>query len=153
MLGLNECYRREGVRLCETRPLAEAASERMLGELILSPPQSFGTRELLRFGKFHTAFASGWMQGSGARGAAMFRRYEKGFPLSDHADWPSLLRTISESGAREVYVAHRDDYVLVKHLKDLGLKADLVSALTPGASPELPETPDLLGLFQPTLPN
>lgn len=164
MLGLNECYRNEGVRLAGTRPIAEVSSERMLGELILAPPQSFGTRELLRFGKFHTAFASGWMQGSGGPkhtasfATSMFKRYDRGFPLSDHADWPSLLKTISETGARTVYIAHREDQVLVKHLKDSGLKAALVSALRPTqGNANVPisseETPDLLGLFPPSLPN
>jgi putative mRNA 3-end processing factor len=122
MLGINECYRREGVKLAEYRPLAEANGS--AGELVLAPPQCFGTKELLRFGRFRTAFASGWMQGSG------FRRYDRGFPLSDHADWPSLLRTIEETRAHTVYVAHRDDHVLVKHLKQKGLKAALVTALS-----------------------
>jgi putative mRNA 3-end processing factor len=125
MVGINECYLREGVRLAPFRPIASVPEdERTLGELILAPPQCFGTRDLLRFGKFRTGFASGWMQGSG------FRRYDRGFPLSDHADWPSLLRTIEETGARAVYVAHRDDHVLVRHLKDRGLKAGLVTALS-----------------------
>ncbi len=121
MLGINECYRKEGVKLAEYRPVA-SAPEHPLGELVITPPQTFGTKEWLRFGRFRTAFASGWMQGS-------FRRYDRGFPLSDHADWPSLLRTIAETRARTVYVAHRDDDVLVKHLKQKGLKSALVTAL------------------------
>jgi putative mRNA 3-end processing factor len=125
MVGLNQCYLSEGVKLAPTRPLAQVGSdERILGELILAPPQSFGTKELLRLGRFHTAFASGWMQGSN------LRRYDRGFPLSDHADWPSLLKTIDESRAKNVYVAHRDDHVLVAHLREKGLKAGLVGELS-----------------------
>jgi putative mRNA 3-end processing factor len=124
MVGLNECYLKEGERLAPTRGIDQiSAGESLKGELILAPPQSFGTRDLLRFGRFHTAFASGWMQGSN------FRRYDRGFALSDHADWPSLLDSIERSRAKRVYVAHRDDHVLVKHLNDRGWKAALVGAL------------------------
>ena len=43
---------------------------------------------LRRFGERSTAFASGWMQ---LRGARRRGGYDRGFVLSDHADWPGLL--------------------------------------------------------------
>ena len=56
-----------------------------------------------RFRAPQTAFASGWMA---VRGARRRRGYERGFVLSDHADWQGLIRTVLESGARTVYVTH-----------------------------------------------
>lgn len=121
---LNEAYRAQGVRLAPTRCLSEVTpGERLRGELILAP-QSFlkGDQAAILGDDYRTAFASGWM----ARGAGGF---DKGFLMSDHADWHGLLRTVKESGARSVYVQHRGRGALVRHLKTLGLRAFPDSAL------------------------
>ena len=53
------------------------------------------------------------------RGARRRRGYERGFVLSDHADWRGLIRTIRESGARKVYVTHGQNEVLTKYLREV----------------------------------
>ena len=40
------------------------------------------------------------------RGVRRQRAYDRGFVLSDHADWPALLATIAETGASRVLATH-----------------------------------------------
>jgi len=47
--------------------------------------------------------ASGWMQ---VRGHRRRRGADRGFVLSDHVDFPSLLRAINETGATRVIATH-----------------------------------------------
>ena len=68
-----------------------------------------------RFRAPQTAFASGWM----ASRARRRRGYERGFVLSDHADWQGLIRTVLESGARTVYVTHGQSDVLARFLRNV----------------------------------
>jgi putative mRNA 3-end processing factor len=58
--------------------------------------------------------------------------YDHGFVMSDHADWSDLVRTVVETGARRVYVQHRGNGALVKHLRTLGLDAHPDSELAQG---------------------
>jgi putative mRNA 3-end processing factor len=116
--GLTDCYRAQGVKLAPTVCLSEVAPTRKLrGELFLAPQSFLKTEQADLLGKdYRTAFASGWMA-QGTRG------YDHGFTMSDHADWDDLVRTVQETGARRVYVQHRGNGALVKHLKTLGLEA------------------------------
>jgi putative mRNA 3-end processing factor len=66
-----------------------------------------------RFTAPQTAFASGWMQ---IRGARRRRGYERGFVLSDHADWNGLVRTADDSGAKRVLVTHGQESALARYL-------------------------------------
>jgi len=73
-----------------------------------------------RFGKESTGFASGWMQ---IRGNRRRRGYDRGFVVSDHADWDGLLRSVKESGASRIYVTHGDGDALVRYLRESGYDA------------------------------
>ncbi|HVJ64027.1 MAG TPA: ligase-associated DNA damage response exonuclease [Bdellovibrionota bacterium] len=133
-----ECYRREGIALAETRVIDDAAiaSGELRGSLLLAPPSYAGSEELARqVGPLETAFASGWMSG---KGRWQGRAPQKGFVISDHADWPALLRTVEECGAKEVYVMQRGRGALVRHLRASGLSADSIEALRSksGADPQ-----------------
>lgn len=116
---LNDCYRAEGVKLAPTICLS-TIREPLRGELILAP-QAFLRSDQARLlgGRYETAFASGWM----AKGPSFRHNYDRGFVMSDHADWNDLVRTVRESQAKRVYVQHRGNGALVKHLRDLGLHA------------------------------
>ncbi len=117
-------YREGGVVLPETATVVESAPRRrdaFAGELILAPPSAGGTPWMKRFGAHETAFASGFMR---VRGARRRRSYDRGFVLSDHADWPALLATIAETGARRVRVTHGYSEELARHLRERGLEAD-----------------------------
>ena len=49
--------------------------------------------------------------------------YDRGFVLSDHADWPGLLGAIGATGAQRVIVTHGNAPVLVRYLREHGLHA------------------------------
>ena len=59
------------------------------------------------------------------RGLRRRRALDRGFALSDHADWPGLLRTVRDSGARQVYVTHGQSTVLAHYLREVeGVSAE-----------------------------
>ena len=76
---------------------------------------------LRRFGAdAQTGFASGWMQ---VRGNRRRGGYDRGFVLSDHADWPGLLQAIGATGAQRVIVTHGSSNAMVRYLREQGLQA------------------------------
>ncbi len=119
---LTACYREQGIKLASVRTIGQ---EPLRGELLLAP-QSFlqSPQAALLGNNFETAFASGWVETR--RGS-----YDKGFLLSDHADWDDLVRTVQETKAKRVYVQHRGNGALVRHLRSLGLEAFPDSELKP----------------------
>ena len=110
-------YRETGIAMTPSRPVSEIPKkESLAGRLILAPPSAHRSSWMRRFRSPQTGFASGWMA---VRGARRRRGYERGFVLSDHADWPGLIRTIRESGAGKVYVTHGQSEVLAKYLREV----------------------------------
>jgi len=73
-----------------------------------------------RFGNYSDAFASGWMQ---LRGTRRRRGVDRGFVMSDHADWPGLQQAIAGTGAERVMVTHGSVAVMVRWLGENGLEA------------------------------
>ncbi len=109
-------YRQAGVPMTPSRPVSELPrKDPLAGRLILAPPSAHRSAWMRRFRSPQTAFASGWMA---VRGARRRRGYERGFVLSDHADWQGLIRTVLESGARTVYVTHGQSDVLARFLQE-----------------------------------
>jgi putative mRNA 3-end processing factor len=130
LLPLTEIYRAEGV---EMLPLENATDtghpDDFAGELVLAPPSSLATSWVKRFKDHRAAFASGWMR---VRGIRRMRGYDYGFVMSDHVDWPGLLRTIEETGASRVLATHGKTDILVRHLRELGLDADALETAFEG---------------------
>lgn len=123
---ITECYRAEGIALCDTEVLDEARmreGEVAPGSLIVAPPQVERAGWGERLGPYVSAFASGW-QAPGSRFGD-----REGFVVSDHADWPALLKTIEETGAQRVYVQHRGTGALVRELRARLIEAYPVKAL------------------------
>jgi putative mRNA 3-end processing factor len=119
--ALLDAYRDEGIALAPTVAVGpRRKGESFAGELIIAPPSAFGSPWLRRFGDAGTAFASGWMR---VRGNRRRRGFERGFVLSDHADWPALLRTIEQTGARRVLATHGYSDALARYLREIGLAA------------------------------
>jgi putative mRNA 3-end processing factor len=123
-------YRAAGVRMLPTLLVAETRKGRSFaGELILAPLTARGLPWMKRFGDFESAFASGSMR---IRGQRRRRAFDRGFALSDHADWPGILRTVRESGARQVLATHGHRDALARHLREEGLLADSIGTAQPG---------------------
>ena len=122
-------YQEAGVDMVQTRPVSELdRKDPLKGRLIIAPPSAYRSAWMRRFKEPQTAFASGWMT---VRGARRRKGYERGFVLSDHADWNGLLKTIKESEAKQVYVTHGQDDVIAKYLREIeGIKADPLESLS-----------------------
>jgi putative mRNA 3-end processing factor len=138
--AVNAAYRAAGVALPETCRLEAldtqggpgrqawpgwhgAGSAALRRVLVVAPPAAQGSPWTRRLGDCSDAFASGWMQLRGAR-----RRHgvDRGFVLSDHADWPGLQRAISATQASRVIVTHGYEAVMVRWLQQQGLEAGSV---------------------------
>ena len=118
---LNAAYRAAGVALPATRLVTDVSDQASLRRaLVIAPPSVQGSPWLKRFGDYSDAFASGWMQ---LRGARRRRSVDRGFVLSDHADWPGLQRAITATGAQRVIVTHGFEAVMVRWLTEQGLQA------------------------------
>lgn len=118
---LNAAYRAAGVPLPPTRLAAEVDDKALLQRaLVIAPPSAQGTPWLKRFGEYADAFASGWMQ---LRGTRRRQGVDRGFVLSDHADWPGLQQAIAATGASRVIVTHGYEAVMVRWLAGQGLQA------------------------------
>lgn len=118
--SLVEAYREAGVAMLPT--LAPEATRRAsyAGALVLAPPSAAGSTWMRRFGEAATGFCSGWMR---VRGDRRRRGYDRGFVLSDHADWPSLLRTFRDTGARRILLTHGHTETMCRYLREQGIDA------------------------------
>ncbi|MFM1814733.1 MAG: hypothetical protein RLZ98_1428 [Pseudomonadota bacterium] len=96
----------------------------LAGALIVVPPAAMDAANLKRFGDVSTAFASGWMA---LRGIRRRRSIDRGFVLSDHADWPALGEAIRATGAERVYVTHGYTQVYCRWLVEQGYDARVVT--------------------------
>ncbi|HEX4681273.1 MAG TPA: ligase-associated DNA damage response exonuclease [Gemmatimonadaceae bacterium] len=127
---LNGDYRAAGVRLASTRYAGDLPrGHDFSGSLIIAPPSASGSTWLRRFGEISTGFASGWMR---LRGARRRRAVDRGFVLSDHVDWPSLLAAVDGTGAERVWVTHGTREPLVRLLSERGIESRAVSSLWKG---------------------
>jgi putative mRNA 3-end processing factor len=57
------------------------------------------------------------------RGTRRRRGVDRGFVLSDHADWPGLLSAIAATGAESIRATHGSTAVLVRWLREQGVQA------------------------------
>ncbi|MBA1274504.1 ligase-associated DNA damage response exonuclease [Stutzerimonas azotifigens] len=119
---LNRVYREAGVYLPPTLYAGDLkkTDPRLRRAIVLAPPSAGGSTWMRRFGDYSDAFASGWMM---LRGTRRRRGVDRGFVLSDHADWPGLLWAIEQTGAERVMVTHGSVAVLVRYLREQGLDA------------------------------
>jgi len=116
--NLNQLYRVSGMLLPTTMPVGAAPTNtRWSSALILAPPSAQGTPWMRRFGALSTAFVSGWMQ---IRGTRRRRSIDRGFVLSDHADWPGLLTAVQATGAEHIWVTHGYTSVVARWLQEKG---------------------------------
>jgi putative mRNA 3-end processing factor len=119
--AINELHRAAGVKLPPTRLVTGVETKAdFAGALIVAPPAAAGSAWLKRFGDYSDALASGWMQ---VRGNRRRRGLDRGFVISDHADWPGLLEAIAATGASRVLATHGFTAPLSRYLQERGLDA------------------------------
>lgn len=120
MTLMNDAYRASGVPLPATQSVLDTTPADLKTSLVLAPPSAQGSGWTKRFGEHSDAFASGWMQ---LRGTRRRRGLDRGFVLSDHADWPGLLEAVQATQAPRVIVTHGYVEPLVRYFSEQGLQA------------------------------
>ena len=113
---INKCYEQLGRNIFNTKRIDNKnIINELKGKLILLPPSLNNFSYLKNFRNFQTGFASGWMT---IRALRKRSGYDKGFAISDHADWDGILNTLERSGAKNVFFHHGDSEVLKKYLTE-----------------------------------
>ncbi len=121
----NEVLRGQGIGLPDTiRVTPDLNPKDHPGAFVLATPSALGTTWAGRFRPSSTAFASGWMA---LRGFRRRRAADRGFVMSDHADWPGLNQAIRETGCERVFVTHGYTSVFQRWLKEQGYDAGIVA--------------------------
>ena len=121
VLKMIDAYRAAGVALPSVELATAEAIRACKGKcLLIAPPSTDGSTWLQKFGPVSTAVASGWMR---IRGARRRRNVDRGFILSDHADWDGLNSSVRATGAEQVWVTHGFTNPLARYLQDQGLQA------------------------------
>jgi putative mRNA 3-end processing factor len=114
-------YREAGANLPVVQRAETGNIESLRGRAFVVAPGSTDNSPWLRkFGDISTAFASGWMQ---IRGPRRRRALDRGFVLSDHADWDGLLKSIDATGAENIWATHGHTGPLVRWLQERGKNA------------------------------
>ena len=93
------------------------------GPLVLAPPSALDSAWARKFGPRETGFASGWMA---LRGIRRRRAGDRGFVISDHADWAGLLSAIRETEAENIYVTHGYTDIFTRYLNEQGWAAQVL---------------------------
>ncbi len=120
MEKLTDLYRREGIPLGETIKVVAAERPKLGGKIVICPPSSIQDLWSRKFPDPVTGFASGWMR---VRARARQKGVELPLVISDHSDWDDLCRTITETGAGEVWVTHGQEDALVHWCGTQGIRA------------------------------
>lgn len=121
---MNQCYREIGIALPETHHIdAFEERDRIPDALVIAPPSADNPAWMRRFKVRSRAFASGWMS---IRGNRRRRSVDRGFVLSDHADWDGLVQTIAASEAQKVMVTHGYAAEMVRWLNARGYNAEVI---------------------------
>ena len=117
----NAVLRAQGYDLPDTiRVTAETRGRDHPGALVMATPSAMGGPWMRRFAGASTAFASGWMA---LRGVRRRRAADRGFVMSDHADWRGLNEAIGATGAERVFVTHGYTAIFARWLRERGYDA------------------------------
>lgn len=117
-------YRDLGIDLPVVEKADPKLSQDYAGAIILAPPAVEDSNWTRSFRQAKRGFASGWMA---IRGARRRKNLDRGFVLSDHADWKGLIEVIEGTGAEEVLMTHGNGDALVRYLSERSVKAAILN--------------------------
>lgn len=117
VVKMTEAYR----ALCHTFPEYEVFdATRAAGHVLLMPPSAARSQAVRKLKVCRTVMLSGWALMPGAK----FRyQVDEVFPLSDHADYPELVRCVEEVQPRLVYTVHGYASEFARDLRARGVEA------------------------------
>ena len=119
--NMNEVLRASGYVLPHTTQVSAAHKKADFRQsLIIAPPAAADSAWMRKMQPYSTGMASGWM---GLRGARRRRAADRGFVLSDHADWDGLNAAVDATGAERVIVTHGYQAAFARWLNERGIEA------------------------------
>jgi putative mRNA 3-end processing factor len=101
--NITKAFNDAGMQLPETYRALQFNKKEDAGSIIVAPPSAIGTPWMRRFEPYNLGIGSGWMQ---LRGTRRRRGADRGFIMSDHADWNQLNEAVTATGAENIYVTH-----------------------------------------------
>ncbi|RQP13408.1 ligase-associated DNA damage response exonuclease [Parapedobacter defluvii] len=113
--NVNAALEGMGYQFPGERIATETDRSSLKGTIVVAPPSALGSPWLRRFSPYRIASCSGWMQ---LRGARRRRGVDRGFVLSDHADWEQLNQAVSATAAETVYVTHGYEAPFARWLRE-----------------------------------
>jgi putative mRNA 3-end processing factor len=126
----NDALRRNGVLLNPTHRITQdSIKEDVRKGIIIAPPSAVGSPWMRKFQPYSFGYCSGWMA---IRGAKRRRAADRGFVLSDHADWNGLISAIDATSCESVYLTHGYTASFTRYLNDIGFDAHEVHTLYGG---------------------
>lgn len=132
----NAVLRAQGLTLPDTIHITpETKIKDHPGALVLATPGGMGGPWMRRFPNASTAFASGWMA---LRGVRRRRAADRGFVMSDHADWEGLNSAIQATGAERIFVTHGYTSQFARWLTEQGYDAGIVETEFEGENLDTP---------------
>jgi DNA ligase-1 len=101
-------------------PYREFNADEVAGHVVICPPQAGNSTFLKRVARRRTAVITGWAMDPGA-----IYRYQcdAAFPLSDHADYPDLLRFVEAVQPKRVLTLHGFAQEFALTLRERGIEA------------------------------
>ncbi len=122
--NINEVLRAQGCVLNPTiRVTPEHSFDDFQGNLVIATSSGIQSAWSKRFKDFSSGVASGWVA---MRGTRRRRAADRGFVLSDHADWTGLLEAVKATEAEHIYVTHGYTDIFTRYLVEIGYDAQVV---------------------------
>lgn len=122
------------------RVTPETPRDLLKGTVVIAPPSADNSSWMKKFSPYSVGVCSGWMQ---VRGNVRRRNVDKGFPLSDHADWDGLLESIKATGAERVFVTHGFQSAFSRYLNEMNIAIAAEVKTEYGTEDEEAPLPDL----------
>jgi putative mRNA 3-end processing factor len=120
----NKVLKSAGEKIARThRVISDYNYQDFKGNMVLATPSGIGSNWVKKFKSYSVGIASGWMA---MRGTRRRRAADRGFVLSDHADWKGLNQAIASTGAENIYVTHGYTDIFTKWLIEKGYNAQIV---------------------------
>ena len=118
---VNEIYQKQGKLAGELLYLTqEVLKGQLIGSLVVAPPSAMGSSWARKLGPLSVGTASGWMM---LRGSKRRQNVDRGFVLSDHADWQGLNEAVKLTGAENIVCTHGYTDVFAEWLRHNGYHA------------------------------
>ncbi|MEM7229594.1 MAG: ligase-associated DNA damage response exonuclease [Planctomycetota bacterium] len=131
-----DVYRNAGAALPPTVHANAESAPSLRGQgIVVAPGSVLETPWVRRFvgpNGIRRAMVSGWMM---VRGRRRWRTVDRGFIMSDHADWNGLIETIRATGASRIGVTHGYTSVMSRYLEEQGFESCIVPTRFTGEQP------------------